>query len=116
MQLLAFRWKNPALGGPTWSAWFSEAKIAQESEFRINWFSEENLALQALDYGYGPLIASDVLIGSGLATGTYHQILGPSLPGLVFSVLLAPTAGRKKSVQAFCGWLREQAALTPRVT
>jgi hypothetical protein len=38
------------------------------------------------------------------------------LPGLVFSVLLAPTAGRKKSVQAFCGWLREQAALTPRVT
>jgi LysR family transcriptional regulator, glycine cleavage system transcriptional activator len=116
MQLLAFRWKNPALGGPTWSAWFSEAKIAQESEFRINWFSEENLALQALDHGYGPLIASDVLIGSGLATGAYHQILGPSLPGLVFSVLLAPTAGRKRSVQAFCAWLREQAALTPRIT
>ncbi len=110
--LLGFQWKNPALGGPTWAAWIAAAKADSEKDFRYSWFSEEHLALQALDHAHGPLLASNVMVGSGLASGAYARIDGPSLPGLIFSVVMAPTAGRKPSVRAFVDWLRAEGAET----
>ena len=85
-----------------------------EQSFRINWFGEEHLALQALDHGHGPLLASDLMVGPGLESGRYLRLAGPSLPGLAFTVILAPTAGRKPSVRSFVDWLEAEAAATQR--
>lgn len=115
-ELLAFRWKNPALCGPTWEDWFAAGNIPGRDRYRVSWHSEEHLALQALDHGHGPLLASDVLVASALESGTCARIDGPLLRGLTFSVLQAPATARQRAGKAFCDWLRIEAAATSRVT
>lgn len=108
--LIGYRWKNPTLGGPDWAAWFQAAGIAAAETFRISWYSEETLAIQAMEHGYGAVLCSDVLVADGLRRGDYRRIQGPALPGLAFRLLHAPGAGRRPVVRRFARWLAAQAA------
>lgn len=113
-RLLGFEWKNRLLGGPTWSDWLKLAKVRDPIGFKINWFSEEHIALQSLDLGHGPLLASDIMVSGGLRNETLVRIAGPVLPGLTFTVIVSPQAARNRNARAFCDWLRAEAETTFR--
>jgi LysR family transcriptional regulator, glycine cleavage system transcriptional activator len=107
--LLAYRWKNPALDAPAWSAWLVGAAHDTRRDFRISWFSEETLALHAGERGLGPLLCSDALVDEQLRQGTLRQIEGPALAGYSYR-LEASSSVKRRAVVAFVGWLHEEAA------
>ena len=109
-RLLGYRWRNQALGGPDWPAWLRLSGLNDQSGHRINWFSEETLAIQAMEHGHGMLLCSMVLVADKLRAGEVRRIAEPTLPGFAFRLVPGPFAGRKKAVQAFTAWLRTEAA------
>jgi len=106
--LLACRWINQA-NAPDWLRWLRLAGIDQEG-FQINWFSEEGLAMQWMERGIGALLCSNVLVADQLREGSCRRIQGPALGGLRYRILVSPSAARKKGVQVFTAWMREEAA------
>jgi LysR family transcriptional regulator, glycine cleavage system transcriptional activator len=108
--LLAFRWKNPTLEFPAWSAWLAVAPHRPCSNFSMSWFSEETLALHAAERGLGPLLCSDALVDDQLRLGTMRRIDGPTLPGFAFKLVEVPSCRRRKAVTAFIDWLGTEAA------
>ncbi len=109
-RLLGYRWRNQGLGGPDWPTWLRLSGLNDLSGYRINWFSEETLAIQAMEHGHGVLLCSMVLVADKLRAGQVRRIAGPTLPGFAFRLVPGPLAGRKKAVQAFAAWLRTEAA------
>lgn len=107
--LLAYRYLNHSLNPPDWSHWFERAGL-DRSAFRVSWFNEEGLSIQAMEHGYGALLCSDVLVQDHLISGLCRRIDGPSLDGLRYRTLVAPMGARKKGVQVFVDWLRAEAA------
>ncbi len=107
--LLAYRYLNQSLNPPDWGRWFEEAGL-DRSEFRVSWFNEEGLSIQAMEHGYGALLCSDVLVQDHLLSGVCRRIDGPSLEGLRYRALVAPMGARKKGVQTFIDWLCAEAA------
>lgn len=107
--LLAFRYVNQALNPPTWSRWFELAGL-DRSGFKISWFSEEGLSIQAMERGYGALLCSDSLVQDDLLKGACCRIDGPSLEGFNYRILVAPIGARKRGVQIFVDWLRQEGA------
>jgi LysR family glycine cleavage system transcriptional activator len=106
--LLACRWINQS-NAPDWARWLRLAGI-DRSAFQINWFSEEGLSIQAMERGYGPLLCSNALVSDQLRDGTCRRIEGPELDGLRYRLLIAPSSTRKKGVQSFTSWVREEVA------
>jgi LysR family glycine cleavage system transcriptional activator len=102
--LLGYRWMNQSLEGPDWQLWFDIAGTSK-SEFQTSWFSEEGLAIQAMEHGYGPLLCSDVLLHDLLKSAQCVRIAGPTLPGLSYRLIQAPAGSRKKGVRVFLQWL-----------
>lgn len=108
--LLAYRWKNAVLDSPAWATWLAGISHDASRDFRISWYSEEPLALHAVERGLGPLLCSDALVGEQLREGTLRRIDGPALPGFAFRLVEASGASRRKSVATFVDWLRNEAA------
>jgi LysR family glycine cleavage system transcriptional activator len=107
--LLASRYVNKSLNPPDWNRWFELAGV-DGGAFRISWFNEEGLSIQAMEHGYGALLCSDALIQDDLLAGVCRRVEGPALEGLCYRVLVAPMGARKKGVQIFIDWLRQEAA------
>lgn len=106
--LLAFKWKNPRLESPAWPTWLTQVNAAET--FNISWYSEETLALQALERGLGPLLCSSVLIDEALRDGRVQRLQGPALPGFTYRLVeLQPTQARR-SLHLFRNWLLDEAA------
>lgn len=114
--LLAYRWKNTALNGPSWDRWFAAQGRPTPEGTRISWYSEETLALQAAERGFGPLLCSHALVADQIAAGSLRRLKGPLLGGFSFRLLLGPAGLRKKAVTAFADWLRAEAAAQPSWT
>jgi LysR family glycine cleavage system transcriptional activator len=105
--LLAYRWRNATLDGPDWNRWFGRPL---PEGTRISWHSEETLALQAAERGFGPLLCSAVLVADRIAAGSLRRLQGPMLGGYGFRLLIGPAGRRKRSVAAFADWLRAEAS------
>ncbi|WP_051340801.1 LysR substrate-binding domain-containing protein [Azospirillum halopraeferens] len=108
-RLLGYRWRNRTLGGPDWPAWLHLSGLGDAAGHRINWFSEETLAIRAMEHGHGMLLCSMVLVADTLRAGQVRRIAEPTLPGFAFRLVSGPLARRKKAVQAFSAWLRAEA-------
>jgi LysR family glycine cleavage system transcriptional activator len=107
--LLAYRYINHTLNPPDWGHWFERSGL-DRSAFRVSWFNEEGLSIQAMEHGYGALLCSDALVQDDLLAGACRRIDGPSLEGMRYRVLIAPMGARKKGVQVFIDWLRQEVA------
>ncbi len=109
--LLGYRWKKAALDGPTWTTWFEALGRTVSDAVKISWYSEETLALQALERGFGALLCSSVLVADQVAAGDLRRIEGPVLGGYSFRLLVGASARRKRSVRTFTDWLQQEAAV-----
>ena len=105
--LLAFQWKNQSLEPPGWPAWLAQA--GTKSHFRISWYSEETLALQAMEHGLGPLLCSSALIDEALRTGRVQRLQGPSLPGFAYRLVERQPMLQRRCLSLFRNWLFDQA-------
>ncbi|MBT2339876.1 MULTISPECIES: LysR substrate-binding domain-containing protein [Pseudomonas] len=107
--LLAFKWKNQALEAPSWSAWLARVEHDAAREFRISWYSEETLALHALERGLGPLLCSNVLMDDELRSGRMRRIAGPTLPGFTYHLIENRPGAARRSLVLFRDWLLGEA-------
>ncbi|MHC8305935.1 LysR substrate-binding domain-containing protein [Pseudomonas sp. PB3P13] len=108
--LLAFKWKNQALDVPSWSTWLSRGGHDTSRDWRTSWYSEETLALHAVERGLGPLLCSNVLIGDGLRSGRMHRVEGPTLPGFTYYLIEDHQRAPRRSLSVFKDWLLSQAS------
>ena len=107
--LLAFKWKNQALQAPSWSAWLARVEHDTTRDFRISWYSEETLALHAVERGLGPLLCSNVLIDDALRSGRMHRVAGPALPGFTYHLIEDTRSDPRRSLSLFRDWLLNEA-------
>ncbi|WP_339515397.1 LysR family transcriptional regulator [Pseudomonas sp. RL_15y_Pfl2_60] len=108
--LLAFKWKNQALSVPSWAAWLAQVDHDSSLELRTSWYSEETLALHAVEQGLGPLLCSKVLIEDGLRSGQICRLEGPSLPGFSYHLVEGAAYASHNSLALFKDWLLGEAA------
>ncbi len=107
--LLAFKWKNQTLEAPSWSAWLARVEHDASRDFRISWYSEETLALHAVERGLGPLLCSSVLIDDELRSGRMHWVEGPTLPGFTYHLIEDQHCTARRSLSLFREWLLSEA-------
>ena len=107
--LLAFKWKNQALEAPSWSAWLARVEHDSSRDFRISWYSEETLALHAVERGLGPLLCSNVLIDDELHSGRMRRVEGPTLPGFTYHLIENTPCDSRRSLSLFREWLLSEA-------
>lgn len=107
--LLAFKWKNQALEVPSWSAWLARVEHDASRDFRTSWYSEETLALHAVERGLGPLLCSNVLIDDELRSGRMHRVDGPTLPGFTYYLIEDHQRVPRRSLSVFRDWLLSEA-------
>ena len=107
--LLAFKWKNQALQAPSWSTWLARVEHDTTRDFRISWYSEETLALHAVEQGLGPLLCSNVLVDDELRSGRMRRVAGPTLPGFTYHLIEDTRTGPRRSLSLFRDWLLSEA-------
>ena len=107
--LLAFKWKNQALEAPSWSAWLARVAHDPSRELRISWYSEETLALHAVERGLGPLLCSTVLMDEALRSGRMRRVEGPTLPGFTYHLIENNPGASRRSLGVFRDWLLGEA-------
>jgi LysR family glycine cleavage system transcriptional activator len=107
--LLAFKWKNQALQAPSWSTWLAVVEHNSSRDLRTSWYSEETLALHAVEQGLGPLLCSNVLIDDELRCGRMRRVEGPSLPGFTYHLIEDTRSVPRRSLALFRGWLLDEA-------
>ncbi|WP_238545203.1 hypothetical protein [Pseudomonas corrugata] len=76
---------------------------------RISWYSEETLALHALERGLGPLLCSDVLIDDELRSGRIRRLEGPTLAGFTYHLIENSHGHPRRSLALFREWLLDEA-------
>ena len=108
--LLAFKWKNQALEVPSWSTWLSRVEHDPSRYLRTSWYSEETLALHAVERGLGPLLCSNVLIDDQLRSGRMHRVEGPTLPGFTYYLIEDHQRAPRRSLSVFRDWLLSEAS------
>ncbi|MHC8401080.1 LysR family transcriptional regulator [Pseudomonas sp. MDT1-17] len=107
--LLAFKWKNQALQAPSWSAWLARVEHDTTRDLRISWYSEETLALHAVERGLGPLLCSNVLIDDELRSGRMRRVAGPTLPGFTYHLIEDTRTNPRRNLSLFRDWLLSEA-------
>ncbi len=113
--LVHFRWKRPDLDPPTWERFVSEMRGNGEDVGSIDpakgiRFSEEPHAIEAVLAGQGVGLVSDVLVQRELSEGRLVQPLDVSIDGLAFFVAYLAEAPRRKSIETFLLWARDEVA------
>jgi len=107
--LLAYKWKSPLLEPPSWSTWLAALRDDLRQDFRISWFSEETLALNAAERGFGPLLCSNAFVEEQLRNGSFQQIPGPVMPGYPYRLIVSRVSAKRRSAADFISWLEREA-------
>lgn len=105
--LVAYPWRNPLLGGPTWPEWMALAGVAGFDATRCHVFSEEALAVQAAVEGIGIALLSDALVRADLAAGRLAQVHALALPGFTFKAVYLPDHPKAAAIRRVVRWLAE---------
>lgn len=113
--LVHFRWKRPDLDPPTWERFVSEMREKGGDVDSIDptkgvRFSEEPHAIEAVLAGQGVGLVSDVLVRRELTEGRLVQPVDASIDGLAFYVAYLAEAPRRKSIETFLLWARDEVA------
>lgn len=96
---------------PTWSDWFAAAKAGKVDLRRALHFDSPDHALNAATEGAGILLAADLLAYDDLRTGRLFVPVPLALPsGRGYHLVYPKRERRRKSVQAFCNWIKDEAA------
>lgn len=108
--LLSYKWKNPALGGPSWHDWLDTAGERHGEPYHFFQFNDETLALHAAEFGVGPVLCSDVIMANQVAADEFRPIDGNALRGLSYYLVERPVTRRRKCIAGCIEWLQDEAA------
>lgn len=104
----------PQLAWLGWQRWFHAHGCAPLQPPRWLYFNYAHQIVQAALAGQGLAIARLPLVADALASGDLVEVLPTHRldSPLAYWLLPGPRSAQRPEVQAFCGWLRTQAALT----
>ena len=104
----------PQLAWLGWQRWFHAHGCAQLQPPRWLYFNYAHQIVQAALAGQGLAIARLPLVADALASGDLVEVLPAHRldSPLAYWLLPGPRSAPRPEVQAFCDWLRGQAALT----
>ncbi len=104
----------PQLAWLGWQRWFHAHGCAQLQPPRWLYFNYAHQIVQAALAGQGLAIARLPLVADALASGDLVEVLPAHRldSPLAYWLLPGPRSAPRPEVQAFCDWLRTQAALT----
>lgn len=105
LPLVAYRWKNTTLRGPSWQEWMDLAGVADFDVTSCHLFSEEIHALQAAVDGLGVALVSDVLVRRDLEEGRLVQMHPLALPGFTFKALYLADHRKIASIRQLLRWM-----------
>jgi LysR family transcriptional regulator, glycine cleavage system transcriptional activator len=105
LPLVAYRWKNTALRGPSWQEWMDLAGVQDFDITSCHLFSEEIHALQAAVDGLGVALVSDVLVRNELKDGRLVQMHPLALPGFTFKALYLADHMKIASIRQVLRWM-----------
>ena len=100
----------------TWRRWFELHQVKGVAPRRWLYFNYAYQMAQAALAGQGITLARTPLISEALASGDLVEVL-PGLrmtSPLTYWLLVGPRAAPRPEIEAFCTWLKAQAALTRR--
>lgn len=93
----------------SWPRWLQECGVAYSGSSGSS-FSHTYLTLEAAANGQGVAIAPQLLVADDLRSGRLVQVFRQRVCSPYrYHLLRSPEADTRRSVQAFCDWLREQA-------
>jgi LysR family glycine cleavage system transcriptional activator len=97
---------------PTWADWFAAAGVRDADVSRGLRFNNSEHALNATAEGAGVVLAFDALAYDDLRSGRLVMPFTLTLPSGRCYAFVCPKKRRDSAnVQAFCAWLRQEAAL-----
>ena len=106
--------RNQSLEFLAWRRWLDAHDLKQLEPKRWLYFNYAHQIAQAALTGQGVALARIPLVADSLASGDLVEVL-PNMrmdSPLVYWLMVGPRAAERAEIAAFCGWLREQAALT----
>lgn len=107
--LIHFEWRSADPDHPTWPVWFERADMRPDARSALR-FTDESQAIQAAVAGQGAALLSLALVSEELDAGRLIQPFGPTLQGLVYSVVTLPSRSKEALVHAVRDWLIAEAA------
>jgi LysR family transcriptional regulator, glycine cleavage system transcriptional activator len=91
-----------------WQRWFQECGVSYNGGTGSS-FSHTYLTMEAAASGQGVALAPELLIASELRSGRLVRLFPHrSLSPYRYHLLRSPEADTRRSVQAFCNWIRDQ--------
>jgi LysR family glycine cleavage system transcriptional activator len=110
LPLIHMHWEPPEPIAPTWHRWVKEARciapaLPDPSTMEGLFFREELHAIEAMIYGQGVGICSDVLVARELEAGTLVKASSLCLPGYGFFVAYQEGHPRQAAIELFSEWL-----------
>ena len=91
-----------------WSRWLQECGVSYNGGTGSS-FSHTYLTMEAAASGQGVALAPEMLIASELRSGRLVRLFSHrSLSPYRYYLLRSPEADTRRSVQAFCNWIRDQ--------
>ena len=107
-------WPESVDQPPTWQRWLDMARATDPGVAAVDpsigpLFREELHAIDAVLAGQGIAVASDVLVGSELASGELVKVSNLALPGFGFYVTYVAGHARPDLIDTFTAWLRSVA-------
>ncbi len=107
--LIHFEWRSADPDHPTWPIWFERADMRLDARPALR-FTDESQAIQAAVAGQGAALLSLTLVREELDAGRLIQPFGPTLQGLVYSVVTLPSRAEEALAHAVRDWLIAEAA------
>ncbi len=112
-QLIQYQWKNPTLDAPGWKKYLtaletSGVDVGGVDVTKAYRLSEESHAIESALAGHGIALVSDILIKQEIVEGRLVQIGNVSIPGLSFYVVYPPDAPRRRMIEEFLLWARDE--------
>ena len=98
----------------TWRRWFDEHKLPKLAPKRWLYFNYAYQMVQAALAGQGVVLARLPLVSESLAHGDLLEVL-PHVridSPMAYWLLVGPRSGQRPEINAFCEWLKGQAAIT----
>ena len=95
----------------TWKRWLSENGCSSPHVADGTSYYDEALLIRAACAGQGIALVSEVLVAGELSTGKLVQVIKTSSPIRIgYHVVVANERANEWAINAFCGWVVEQAA------
>ena len=102
----------------TWRRWFDEQHLTQVAPKRWLYFNYAYQMVQAAQAGQGVVLARLPLVSEALAHGDLVEVLPQTRMDspMAYWLLTGPRSASRPEIQAFCEWLKGQAALTRKTS